>query len=423
AEKIRGKLKEIRMRCFGFVEENRRFYPNGDLMLNVLGFTGVDDQGLAGIEYAYDDFLMGDRREIFLKRDAGGGAIPDEKLLELPLGSSRRELILTIDVVLQSFCEDLLKKAVIEHGAQGGCIIVLDSRTAEVLVMAVYPPNRERNMAVSWIFEPGSILKPFIVATALEEAIAYPSMKFSCPGYIVYAGKRVGDIKAHGELTLSEVLKESCNVGMIKLTAKIPPDLIYKYLKAFGFGCYTGIDLPGEEKGILREPDYWDGLSRVVIGIGQSIGVTPIQAVCAMNAIANKGFLLKPAVVKELRSDGKTVRKVKRTEYRRVLSEDTCMMLEKMLIEVVENGTGRKAKIPGIKVAGKTGTAQIAEKGGYVKGKYVASFVGYFPVEDPRWTVLVAIDRPSSGEYYGGEVAAPVFAEVGKTILDIYGWR
>lgn len=423
AERVREKIKELNIRCFGFVEEDKRYYPNGDLMSNVLGFTGIDDQGLAGIEYAYDDFLRGDKEEIFLRRDAGGGTIPDEKLLELPLGDSRRELFLTVDLNLQAIAENHLKEAVIRNKAKGGCIIVMDSKTAEVLAMAIYPPNRERNTAISWVFEPGSTLKPFIVSAAIEEGLAHPSMEFFCPGYIEYGGKRVGDTRAHGRLTLSGVIRESCNVGMIKLALMVSPDVIYKYLKAFGFGNYTGIDLPGEEKGLLKEPDNWYGLSRATIGIGQGIGVTPIQLVVAMNVIANKGILFRPTMVKELKSDGDTVRKAQRSEQRRVLSEDTSKVIENMLVDVVEEGTGKKASIPGIKVAGKTGTAQVAGKGGYVKGEYIASFIGYFPVEDPKWTVLIVIDRPSAGEYYGGEVAAPVFAELGKSILSLYDWR
>lgn len=423
AEEIREKVRELKLKCFGFVEEDKRFYPNGDTGLNVLGFTGIDDQGLAGIEYAYEDFLRGDKKEIFLKRDAGGGTIPDEKILELPIVASRRELILTIDSNLQSLCEEILKNVITRYRAKGGCVIVLDSKTAEVLAMAVHPLNKEKNDAISWVFEPGSTLKPFIVAAAIEEGISYSEMKFSCPGYIIYAGKKVGDVKTHGSLTLSEVISESCNVGMINLALKMAPELIYKYLVGFGFGDYTDIDLPGEERGLLREPQQWYGLSRAVIGIGQGIGVTPIQLVNAINVIANKGVLLRPMVVKELRNDGEVVHRASRTEVRKVISRDTAKILEEMLVAVVEKGTGKKATIQGVKVAGKTGTAQIPGKGGYIKGEYISSFVGYFPVEDPRWVILVVIDRPSGGEYYGGEVAAPVFSEIGSAILSIYGWE
>ncbi|MCS7233215.1 MAG: penicillin-binding protein 2 [Synergistetes bacterium] len=422
AEEIREKIKELKLKSFGFVEEDKRFYPNGDMGLNILGFTGIDDQGLAGIEYAYEDFLRGDRKEIFLRRDAGGGAIPDEKILELPVGTSRRELVLTIDSILQSLCEDILKNAIVKHRAKGGCIIVLESKTAEILAMATYPLVKERNDAISWVLEPGSTLKPFIVAAAIEENIAYPGMRFFCPGYIVYADRKIGDIKTHGALTLLDVVSESCNVGMISLALKMPPELIYRYLLGFGFGDYTNVDLPGEEKGLLREPQQWYGSSRAVIGIGQGIGVTPIQLVNAMNVIANKGVLLKPVVVKELRDNGKVVYRASRTEVRRVISRDTAKILEEMLIAVVERGTGKKASIPGIRVAGKTGTAQIPIKGGYLKGEYISSFIGYFPVEDPQWIILVIIDRPSGGEYYGGEVAAPIFAEIGNAIFNIYGW-
>ncbi len=421
AQEIREKIKKLRLRCFGFVEEDKRFYPNGELASAVLGFTGIDDQGLAGIEYVYDDFLKGGKKDIFLRRDAGGGAIPDEKLLELPIKSTKRELFLTLDSRLQAFCEDILEKGVLKNKAKGGCIIVLGAKTGEVKAMAVYPPSRDRNRAISWIFEPGSALKPFIASAALEEGLAYPSMKFKCPGYIVYAGKRVRDVHAHGLLDLTGVIRESCNVGMITLALKMPAEIIYKYLRGFGFGEYTGIDLPGEERGLLREPDKWYGLTRAVIAIGQGISVTAIQLTTAMGAIANDGILLKPFIVNELRSDDKVVYRASPRRLRKVISPDTSKMMRKMLLEVVEKGTGKKAAVPGIKVAGKTGTAQIPGKGGYKKGKYLSLFLGYIPAEDPCWVVLVVIDTPSAGKYYGGEVAAPVFSEVGQILVKLYG--
>ncbi|MCD6362988.1 MAG: penicillin-binding protein 2 [Synergistetes bacterium] len=421
AQRIRAELKRLKLRCFGFVEEDRRFYPNGKLASAVLGFTGIDDQGLAGVEYVYDDFLKGGRKDIFLRRDAGGGTIPDEKLLELPIKSSKRELFLTLDSRLQVFCEDILEKSVLRNRAKGGCLIVLGAKTGEVKAMAVYPPSRERNRAISWIFEPGSTLKPFLASAALEEGLAYPSMRFKCPGYIVYAGKRVRDVHAHGLLDLTGVIRESCNVGMITLALKMPAEIIYEYLRGFGFGDYTGIDLPGEEKGLLREPDKWYGLTRAVIAIGQGISVTAIQLASAMGAIANNGVLLKPFVVKELRSDDKVVYKARVRIVRKVISSDTAKMMKKMLVEVVEKGTGKKAAIPGIKVAGKTGTAQIPGKGGYEKGKYLSLFLGYMPAENPRWVILVVIEAPSAGKYYGGEVAAPVFSKVGQVLAKLYG--
>ncbi len=421
AQEIREKIRKLRLKCFGFVEEDKRFYPNGKLASAVLGFTGIDDQGLAGIEYVYDDFLKGGKKDIFLRRDAGGGAIPDEKLLELPIRSSKRELFLTLDSRLQAFCEDILEKSILKNKAKGGCIIVLGAKTGEVKAMAVYPTSRDRNRAISWIFEPGSTLKPFIVSAALEEGLAYPSMKFKCPGYIVYAGKRVRDVHAHGLLDLTGVIRESCNVGMITLALKMPAEIIYEYLRGFGFGNYTGIDLPGEEKGILREPNKWYGLTRAVIAIGQGISVTAIQLATAIGAIANDGILLKPFIVRELRSDDKVVYRALTRKVRKVISPDTAKMVRKMLLEVVEKGTGKKAAVPGIKVAVKTGTAQIPGKGGYKKGKYLSLFLGYMPAEDPCWVVLVVIDTPSAGKYYGGEVAAPVFSEVGQVLAKLYG--
>jgi len=329
--------------------------------------------------------------------------------------------VLTIDINLQALCEELLKKKVLENKAKGGCLVVLDSKTAEVMAMAVYPPSRDRNAAISWVFEPGSVIKPFVVAAALEEGVAHPNMSFFCPGSITYMGKKIGDTKAHGSLDLSGVVSESCNVGMINLALRMSPEVIYKYFLGFGFGEHTNIDLPGEERGILRAPDQWYGVGRVVVAIGQGISVTGIQLVSAMNVIANKGVLLRPHVVSELRSDGKVVYRVSRKEIRRVISFETAKLVEDMLLSVVEKGTGKKAAIPGVRVAGKTGTAQVPGKEGYRKGEYLSLFLGYFPVESPRWVILIVIDTPMGGEYYGGEVAAPIFSEVGQILLNLYG--
>lgn len=424
-------LREARIDGIYWVRETQRFYPKAPLLSSVLGFVGKDRKGLEGLEYVFNDLLEGENGYVTFERDALGREIPSTVTVHPP--KKGRTLHLTVDTTIQFFAEEALRKAMERTKAKRGVIIVNNPRTGDILAMAScpsfdnrffqnFPPESWRNYAVNMVIEPGSTVKPLVLAAALEEKVVSLKDAFFCSGGIRVHNHRVRCIKTHGQESLEDVLINSCNVGIISIAQKLGEEKLYRYLKNFGLGEKTGISLPGEEGGLLRPPEQWSLLSIGAVPIGQEMMVTPLQLLCALSSIANKGVLMRPRLVQRVTDAfGNTILEFPPSPVRQVVSEKTAGLVLSMMEKVVTKGTGRKAQVVGYRIAGKTGTGQKAGPGGkYVPGAYYSSFVGFFPLPDPCFGVLVALDEPE-GEYYGGDIAAPVFQEVAENILRYQG--
>ncbi|NOZ67779.1 MAG: penicillin-binding protein 2 [Deferribacteres bacterium] len=407
----------------GFLTESKRYYPKGFTASHILGFTDIDNKGIAGIELMYDKYLRGEASSVYVSMDARGNSLSGD-VREAVAGNN---LLLTIDERLQYIVEKELSAAVKKWKAKAGVAIMMNPMTGEILAMAdrpTYDPNfpgksrpyQRRNRAITDLYEPGSTMKAVLAAAALEEGVVGLDEEFDVSqGYIVVGGKRIRDVHKHEIITFPEVIQKSSNVGAVQIGLKLGKERYYNYIRKFGFGKKTGIDLPGEVRGILRKTEDWSGTSLAALSIGQEIGVTPLQLLAAYAAIANGGVLMKPYVVSDIISPaGKPVKSVSPTVRRRVISEETAAVVRDILKTVVEEGgTATKAYIKGNLVAGKTGTAQIFDPrtGRYSRKRYVSSFVGFVPADNPRIALIVVIYEPK-GSVYGGVVAAPVFKNI-----------
>lgn len=428
----KDKLSQYRLPGIGFVREKERFYPNGNLASHILGYTGIDTQGLGGIEYSLENKLKGIKGYKCINVDATQRELPylDKKYVKPHKGF---DVVLTIDEVVQNIIERYLRKAVEKWDATGGSIIVMNPNTGEILGMSnkptydpnkysQYPAEHRKNRAISHIFEPGSIFKIVTGSAVIEEGLVEKDEKIFCENgtYKVHS-HILHDYHSYGKLTFPKVIINSSNIGTVKLAQRLGKQELYEYIKLFGFGQETGIKLPGEAKGIVRKPENWSKISIASVPIGQEVGVTALQMVCALSTIANGGDLLLPRVVKRIEVNKKAVvKEFNKKVKRKVISEKTASFMKNILRRVVESGTGEKASIKGVKIAGKTGTAQkINEEGKYSRSKYMASFMGFFPVDDPVISIIVVIDEPSP-VHFGGVVAAPVFKKVSKAILSYY---
>jgi cell division protein FtsI (penicillin-binding protein 3) len=423
-------VRELKIDGVYFLEEHRRSYPKNTLAANALGYVGLDGEGLAGVEYAYDTHVSGKPGKVTLLRDARRGMyLVGGEGANAPADGNH--VVLTIDEVIQFISERALQRAVKKWGAPRGSVIVMDPNDGSILAIASWPtfdPNHYRdysadhwrNRPVQDLYEPGSTFKIVTAAAGLEEKLVTPSQIVDCgPGYIELAGTRIRehDGKVFGYMSFQDVLTHSSNVGTIRVGLALGQERLYRYMRDFGFGERTGLNLPGEAPGMLRPPRKWSKLSNAVLSIGQEIGTTPIQILRATSAIANGGVLVEPRIVdRVVDSSGRTIDHPKVAAPRRVISEKTAAILNEMLKTVVAQGTGRPAALADHVVAGKTGTAQKAGRGGYLPNKTVASFVGYVPADRPRLAILVVVDEPRSGEY-GGTVAAPVFREIAEGAL------
>jgi cell division protein FtsI (penicillin-binding protein 3) len=428
------KLERLTLDGVGVVMEGRRFYPKGPLLSHVLGFAGMDDRGLEGVELKYEAFLRGEKRVVILQRDALGRAVFPKGLNEKGVAAGH-SVVLTIDEVIQYIAEKELDEAVNRSNAKSGTIIVTNPKTGAVLAMAVSPrfdpntvgalsPDRWRNRALTDSYEPGSTMKVVLAAAALEEKVMSPgSMIFGEHGQMAVANTVIHDHEKSGWMTFAQMIQRSSNIGAAKVGMTLGDWRLYDYLKEFGFGDKSDIDLPGEASGLLRSPREWGRRSVASISMGQEIGVTPLQMVTAVGAIANGGLLMKPYVMSEVRNTKNLpVAQTKPQVRRRVISTDTARTLTHIMEGVVSSGTGGKAAIPGYRVAGKTGTAQKIDPrtGAYSSTLLVGSFVGFVPAEDPQLAMVVVIDEPH-GEGWGGVVAAPVFRRVGEQVLNYLG--
>ena len=431
---ITTELEAMKLEGIGFIEEPKRVYPNGTLMGQVLGFTNIDSTGVEGIEYRYDGLLIGKPGKITLQRDARGRKIINNPDIVADFGEAKtagHDIILTIDSQIQHIVERELKDGIEKMNAEKGMAILLDPETGEVLAMASYPfldPNKygdypldyRRNLPVWYSYEPGSTMKVFLTSSALQEKVATPDTEFYCEaGRRQVGAKIIRDVKPYGTLTLADVVRVSSNIGASKIGELLGKEKYYSYLKKFGFGDKTGIDVPGESGGRLASPKSWGKIELATISFGQGISVTSLQLASALSAVANGGYLMKPYMVKEIISaEGNVIRENKPEVESRVISYDTSMEMTRILERVVEEGTGKKAAIPGYKVAGKTGTAQMPDpvNGGYYQDRYIASFIGFAPSDDPKLTLVVVVEAPKVMTH-GGSVSAPIFKQIAEKVL------
>jgi cell division protein FtsI (penicillin-binding protein 3) len=429
-------VRKLALPGVGTTVESRRFYPGKEIAGHLIGFSGNDNQGLEGLERAYDNLLKGPQCVLIQMKDALGRPFfvsrptprddPDED-------REMHDIVLTIDKHIQYKTQKVLEEAVEKTKAKSGQCIVVDPKTGEILAMAIapsfnpnafgsYDPSIWRNRAVADCYEPGSTMKAFLISAALEKAVVSPKTRFQCEnGKFRVANHTIHDTHEYGVLTAEDIVVLSSNIGAIKIGWKLGYRTFTDYLKGFGFGKKTGIDLIGERSGFIRPPEKTRPIDQANIYFGQGLTVTSIQLVMAMAAIANEGKLMRPYVVKEVRSSsGNVVQKMRPHVVRNVLSLDTAGKVARILSGVVsDRGTAPKATIAGFQAAGKTGTAQKVDPRTrrYSRSKYVAIFVGFVPEDDPRLVCLVMVDEPK-GSSYGGIVAAPVFSEVSRWTLN-----
>jgi cell division protein FtsI (penicillin-binding protein 3) len=431
---VTAEVRKLKLPGIYFIEAHRRYYPRVTLAANVVGYTGLDGDGLGGIEHSFDSYVKGTPGKVTLLRDARRGAY-----LVGGDGANRprdgHHVVLTIDSVVQFIAERALQKAVDEYRASGGSVLVMDPNDGSILAMASAPtfdPNRFRefspaawrNRNVQDLYEPGSTFKVVTAAAGLEEGLVTPSQMVDCgDGAITIQNITINEHDGHryGMLSFEDVIVNSSNVGTVRVGLALGDQRFYDWIRRFGFGEKAGLPLPGEATGLLRKTDRWTPVSPASISIGQEIGVTPLQIVRAVGAVATGGVLVEPRIVQRVVDDeGKTVYEPPRRESRRVMSEKTAAVLNEILKNVVSRGTGENAALAEHVVAGKTGTAQKAGRGGYMPGHYVGSFAGYVPADKPKLVMLVVIDEPR-GQHYGGTVAAPVFREVAEATLRYMG--
>jgi cell division protein FtsI/penicillin-binding protein 2 len=422
------KVRELKIEGLGFVPEPKRFYPKGELASHILGFVGVDNQALEGVELKYDKFLKTRGGKVLMERDASGRTLSSGVNME----AKGNNIVLTIDEVLQRIAEKELDKAMEKWKAASASVIMMDPFTGEILALAnrpSYNPNNGRNAkaserrdrAITDLYEPGSTFKIVIGTGSLEEKILKPGTLFDVSrGSIQVGGKTIRDVHRSGILTFKEVIQKSSNVGSIMIGMRLGKERLYKYAKLLGIGEKTGIDLPGEVSGWLHPPERWSGTSLGAIPIGQEVAVTPLQILRAYSAVANGGFLVRPHVVSEVISPGgRVLISFGDSEKKRVLSQRTAETFRDILKTVTEEGgTGKSASVDGNEVAGKTGTAQMFNPltKRYSKENYVSSFVGFVPADDARLAMIVVVFEPK-GAIYGGVVAAPVFKNIADQAL------
>ena len=420
----KDRIEKLHLAGIYFQKDSRRFYPNRSLAAQVLGFTGADGNGLEGLEFKYNSLLSGKSVKLRIKKDGKGEILDLDKKTKLKLRGS--SIVLTIDKKIQFLSEQALERAVRIHRAKSGIALVMRPSTGEILSMAHFPgfnPNNFsgykmqvfRNRAVTDAFEPGSTIKVFTAAAALEKGFS-PSYIFFCKNGNYRIGSfTIHDTHPHGWLSINQIIKFSSNIGAAIISESIGQASLYHYLKAFGFGAKTRVGCPGETSGNLIPLKKWSKIDAGAIAFGQGISVSAIQLISAISAIANNGILMKPMLIRKIISGkGKILRQYEPEPVRRVISEKTAKQVRYMMRLVVEkDGTGTKADIQGYNVCGKTGTAQKAlkNKKGYSNTRYTSVFAGFAPKDHPQLAIVVVVDEPEN-QYYGGDVAAPAFRNI-----------
>jgi cell division protein FtsI (penicillin-binding protein 3) len=408
----------------GFIKEDRRFYPNKQLAAQLLGFVGIDNKGLAGIEAAYDSQISGSVGKLLYQTDARGRAF--SRLERPPTAGATVEL--TIDEYLQHIAERELRDAVAANRAAGGTVVIMAPKTGEILALANEPtfnpnafrdasPEHRRNRAVQDIYEPGSTFKVVTASAAIEErVIGVDDMIDVSGGRIRFGSRVIDDTHDYGTLSFTDVMVKSSNVGAIRVGLSLGAEKLGLYVRRFGFGRALSPDFPGETPGIVWDPRKLDNSALASMSMGYQVGVTPLQMVSAISSVANGGDLIQPRVVRAVVRDGKRV-EVKPTILGRTVSRDTAVTLTGIMEQIVERGTATLAQIDGYTVAGKTGTASKLVNGHYSKSDYYASFVGFLPSRNPVATIIVVIDSPHAHGYYGGPIAGPVFQRIAAATL------
>lgn len=430
AEKVQLIIKENNLPGLHFLEESKRYYTKGTMAAQVLGFVGTDDVGLSGIELAMDSIIKTRSKEMQETTDAVGNPIGESSMEDMR-PQNMPTVYLTIDSKIQFVLEDALDRAMKETKSRAAAAILMDPHTGAVLGMASrptfdpndfgeYPVSTWTNRAISIIYEPGSVFKPIVGCMGLSENIITPQTVFEDKGSIKIADRVISnwDGEGRGQVPFEDIIKYSINTGMVQLGMQLGANQMIDYSKKFGFGQPTGIELPGEESGILYRPEDMYEPDIATMAIGQGIAVTPLQMLRAICAIANGGELLEPYIIdKIVMPDGRVLRQGQKKVVRRVITEDVAAQMRMMMEKVVSEGGGKPAHIAGYQIAGKTGTAEkLAEQGGYAPGEYIASFVGFVPAANPQYAMLVMLDTPQ-GAFYGSQVSAPVFKDTLQQIL------
>jgi cell division protein FtsI/penicillin-binding protein 2 len=421
-----ARVARLHIAGIGELPDSRRTYPQGAMAAQVLGAVGAENEGLSGIEQGQESALHGTDGERRIVKDALGEPIRLETLSEASDGESVQ---LTLDPAIQAKTEEVLSEVGETYAPKGATAIVMEPRSSQILAMANWPPvnledlssaNPEdlMNKATGFNYEPGSTFKAFTVAAALQEGLVTPTSTFTIPPYLQVADRKIEDAEEHGTetMTVAEILARSSNIGAVEIGEQLGATRFSKWIDHFGFGRPTGIQFPGEERGIVPRLDEYSGSTIGNLPMGQGLAVTPIQMVAGYAAIAANGVLRRPQLISKI--DGERVPEPK---GRRVIDPKVAAQVREMLEGVLqEGGTASEVSVPGYKLAGKTGTAQVAENGTYSKTKYIASFIGFAPAQRPRLLVGVIVDEPQ-GEIYGGSVAAPAFGKIASFALPYLG--
>lgn len=433
---IIDKLRALKLAGLGFEKEPNRYYPEASMAAHLLGFVGSDqygrDKGYFGLEGYYDRDVRGKDGTVELEQDAKGAPIliGDAKRIEAEDG---RNLVLWIDRSVQSIAEKRLLEGIRKYGAQEGSVVVMDPKTGGILAMASYPTydpgaflsydkSLYKNPIVASSYEPGSTFKALVMSAGIQEKLVTPTtvMDETGPLQIGEYAIRTWNNEYHGSITMTKVLERSSNVGMVFVAQKLGKDALLRYIRDFGFGKPTGIDVEEESSPSLREDSAWTPIDLATASFGQGIAVTPVQMVRAVSALANDGWLMEPHIVKEIMESRGRVVPIRPKKVRQVISPATARIITEMLVAAVDNGEAKWAKPQGYRIAGKTGTAQIPVAGHYDDKKTIASFVGYAPADNPKFVMLVTLREPASSPW-GSETAAPLFFAIARDLFRYYG--
>ncbi len=424
-------IKKMDIAGINFLPEHTRFYPNKTLAGQTIGLAGLNGKGLEGIEVYYHDYLKGEEKKVTGKKDGKRKWFDYNDNEDFQSQSAGNDIILTIDKTIQFITERALKEVADKHKAKSGIAVVANSKTGAILAIANYPffnpniyrkfpKNIWRNRAITDAFEPGSIMKMFLVSAAIESGLCTQDTVLFCENGRYRIGRNViHDVHKYEDLTVADIIKFSSNIGAAKISEIIGKETLYNSLANFGFGEKTDIDYPGETSGVLNPFRRWADIDAATIAFGQGISVTAVQLVAAASAIANGGALMKPYIVDSIiGTNGEIIKKIHPEQVRRAISEETAAIVRNLLNRATqEGGTGVNASSDIYDVSGKTGTAQKVSEVGYEKGKYVSSFLGFAPAEDPELTILISLDEPTN-KYYGGVVASPAFGRIVREALD-----
>ncbi|MDZ7366279.1 MAG: penicillin-binding transpeptidase domain-containing protein [candidate division KSB1 bacterium] len=423
-------LSNLKLPGVRLEKDSRRRYPHDETAAHVIGYTDVDNHGIAGIELACDSLMRGVSGRKVIQRDAVGNALPEVSIPDVPPVHGKN-LMLTIDYILQTITHEELRSAMDKFDASSGIAIITDPNTGEILAMACEPsfnPNNpavyatatRRNRAITDLFEPGSTFKLVTFSGIFQEKKRAPDDVIFCEnGAFKWAGETVRDHEPRGNLTVREVIAVSSNIGAVKLSRILGKERFFQYARDYGFGMKTGLELEGEVNGILKNPSEWSGFSLAAMTMGYEVAVTPIQMAMAYGAIANGGLLLKPRILSGwIEPTGEVKRLAQPEIVRRVISKPVAHLLANLLEGVVDHGTAKTAAIAGVRIAGKTGTAHkpLTTGRGYARNDYIASFVGFFPANAPRYLIFVMLENPRT-TYWGGHVAAPTFKKIAERII------